>query len=136
MNKKGFTLIEVLIATVIMVSALGALVYGLTQCSGLTETVRNQDIALNAIQEKLEEIANSDISQVMTDYDNQYFPIEDAAGDALLIAPSTQPQPLFVDVTEVLADKLYDVEVTVTWQQRAGRQISRSLTTTLVNIGQ
>lgn len=123
MNKKGFTLIEVLIATVIMVSALGALVYGLSQCTGLTETVRNQDIALNAIQEKLEEIANSDLSQIM-DYDGQTFDITGLTPDS---AGS-------VTIAQVGSSELYDVTVTVTWEQRGPRTMSRTLITTLVQI--
>ena len=133
MNKKGFTLIEVLIATVIMVSALGALVYGLTQCSGLTETVRNRDIALNAVQEKLEEIADSELSKIMeyNDPPNNSFAVVDTQGDDLLIAPPALVNPGQIIVTQIGTTDLYDVTVTVTWQQRAGRQIARSLTTTL-----
>lgn len=122
-NKKGFTLVEVLIATVIMVSALGALVYGLSQCTGLTETVRNQDIASNALQEKLEEIANSDLSQIM-DYDGQTFNITGLTPD-----PAGS-----VTVARVGSSELYDVTVTLTWEQRGPRTMSRTLTTTLVQI--
>ena len=129
-QKDGFTLIEVLIATAIMVSVLGALVYGLSQSSNLVETTRNQDIAFNAAQDKLEEIAHH-IDRIAT-YDNQDFPIEDVAGNDLLTAPANQAEAGVVTVTDVVAGELYDVAVTVTWIQRGGRQISRILTTTLV----
>jgi len=133
-NKKAFTLVEVLLATVIMVSVLGALVYGLGQSSDLIQTSRNQDIALNAAQEKLEEIANSNLSQIMS-YNNaplNSFSVQDAGGnDLLFFGASTAPGQ--VTVTPVAGtNNLFDVEVTVTWQQSGGREIERVLTTTLV----
>ena len=119
-NKRGFTLVEVLIATAIMVSALGALVYALTQNSNLTETMRNQDIALNGAQQRLETIAN-DISNIMN-YNNAPFLVTGLTPDPAGSSTST--------VSEIIANELYDVTVTVTWLQRGGRQISRTLRTT------
>ena len=123
-NKKGFTLVEVLIATAIMVSALGALVYALTQNSNLTETMRNQDIALNGAQQRLETIAN-DISNIMN-YNNAPFLVTGLTPDPAGSSTSTiSPVPG--------TNNLFDVSVTVRWQQRGGRVISRTLNTTLVN---
>jgi prepilin-type N-terminal cleavage/methylation domain-containing protein len=121
-SSAGFTLLEVLMTTAIMVSVLGVLVYGLSQCSNLTQIMRSQDIAVNALQEKLEEIANSDISQIMGNYNGQTF---DIAG--------LTPDPAgSVVVTQIGAVELYDVTVTANWQQGNGRQLSRALNITLV----
>lgn len=126
MNKrKGFTLVEVMLATAIMVTALAAFVYGLTQSANLTETVRNQDIAINAAQEKLEEIANSNLSQIMN-YNK--LPLNSFSVSGLTPTPAGNK----VTVKQVGTTNLYDVTVTVTWQQRGGRQISRTISTTLV----
>lgn len=128
-GKNGFTLIETLISTAIMVSVLGALVYGLSQSAHLSESAKNQDIAFNAAQEKIEEIAN-DLSSI-TNYDKQTFPITDTQGNDLL-ENSGGAAPGQITVKQVGTSRLYDVVITVTWQQRGGRQISRSLSTTLV----
>ncbi|MBN2097683.1 MAG: prepilin-type N-terminal cleavage/methylation domain-containing protein [Candidatus Omnitrophica bacterium] len=130
MNKKGFTLIEVMIATGVMVFVLGALVYGLAQCSTLTETARYQDIALNAIQQKMEEIANN-IATIDTNPPAATFAVVNAQGEALLTTPAGGALPGSVQITPVEAGQLYDVTVTVSWQQGNGRVLSRSLTTTL-----
>jgi prepilin-type N-terminal cleavage/methylation domain-containing protein len=119
-DKRGFTLIEVLMASFIMVLVLSALVYGLSQSLQLTQTVRDQDIAINAAQEKLEEIANN--TQTITGYNNQVFSVAGLTPD-----PAGS-----VSVTQVAATNLYDVTITVGWQQTSGRQISRTVNATLL----
>lgn len=119
-SKQGFTLLEVLITTLIMVSVLGALAYGLNQSTNLTETVRNQDIALSAAQDKIEEIAN-DVDNI-TDYNGQTFNIAGLTPDPAGV----------VAVNQVGSTNLFDINITVSWQQRGGRQISRSVSTVLV----
>ena len=126
--KSGFTLLEVLIATLIMVSVLGSLVYGLSQCSNLTETTRNQGIALNGAQQKLEEITNN--TGQITAYHDQNFPIQDAQGNALLTAPPGQGNPGSVRVIPIGTTNLYNVTITIKWIQRGGRQLAYTITTT------
>lgn len=143
MEKNGFTLMEVLFATVIMVSVLIALVYSLTQAANVTQTVHNQDIALSAAQDMLEEIANSDLNQIMN-YNGQTFAVETevVAADGttttipLLHAPpglNALGHPGSITVAQIGTTNLYNVTVTVTWQQAGGRVLNRSLSTTLVN---
>jgi prepilin-type N-terminal cleavage/methylation domain-containing protein len=135
MKKKGFTLLEVLITTAIMISVLAAVAYGLSQASNLTETMRNQDIAINAARDILEQIIQSDLNDIMNNYNGQNFSIEDVQGQPLLTAPAglnNNNNPIEVTVTGVGSSaNLYDVAVTVTWEQRGHRQLSRTLRTTL-----
>lgn len=130
-SKTGFTLMEVLIATAIMAATLGALAYGFTQSSSLTETVANQDIALNAAQEKLEEIVNSNLSQIM-DYNNP--PLNTFSITGLTPDPAGQVQVVEITIAGTPGStNLYDVSVTINWQQSAGRQLSRRLSATFVD---
>jgi prepilin-type N-terminal cleavage/methylation domain-containing protein len=134
MKQKGFTLLEVLITTAIMISVLAAVAYGLSQSSNLAETMRNQDIAINAAKDILEQIIQSDLNDIMNNYDGQNFPIADVQGNALLTAPAglnDNNNPLEVTVNQVGTTDLYDVVVTVTWEQRGRRQLSRTLRTTI-----
>ena len=124
-RRSGFTLMEVLIATMIMVVVLATLVYGLSQCSNLTETVRNQDAALNAAQAKLEEIANSDLSYIMS-YNGTTFNVTGL--------PSNAQGWVGVSKASTYTNDLYNVTVKIIWQQRGGRRVTRALTTTFIRI--
>ncbi len=126
-------MLEVLIATAIMVIVLGAMVYGLSQCSNLTQTVHNQDIAMNAVQQKLEEIANSDISQIISNYDGQTFTVNGLNNPVDPTDPTELIDHGQVAATPLGVGDLFDVTVTVSWRQKGSRQITRALTTTLVN---
>lgn len=55
-NTKGFTLVEVLISTVIMGFALGSILIVFTRCSLATETFENTTIAVNHINSTFEEM--------------------------------------------------------------------------------
>ena len=126
-KKRGFTLAEALIASVILVVTAIAFLDNLIQCSNLTETVSLKDIALNAARGKLEEIAHSDLTQVMT-YNGQTYPVTG------LTAPVGQTNPLSVAVTQVGTTNLFEITITVNWQQR-GRLMSRIIRTTLISKG-
>jgi len=130
-TKRGFTLIEVLAATFIMTVALGAFVAGINPWTSITETVRNQDIALNAAREQLENIINN--ADVIMSFHNQTFPVDDGQGNTLLVAPSGQSYPGRITVSQVAGtSNLFDVTVDVSWQERGGRVLSRNLRTTVV----
>jgi len=131
MGKQGFTLIEVLIAFGLMITVLVALVYSLTQAVEVTNVARNQDIALAAISDKFEEIAN-DLNNIAT-YDGQVFAVQADTGAGLVDLLATPPgmaNPGLVTING-LAANLFDVTVRVSWQQKPGRAASfRELTTT------
>lgn len=128
MNRKksvmGFTLVEVMISTAILVTVLGAMAYGINQSLSLTRIVRNQDIAVNIAQAKLEEIANSDLSELPGSFDGSFSIVEE---EGLNSAVGT------VAVGTVAgATGLFNVSVTVDWQQNVNKQLSRTITTTLL----
>ncbi|MCM8786680.1 MAG: hypothetical protein NC935_01345 [Candidatus Omnitrophica bacterium] len=58
-NKKAFSLIEILLATVVLVVALGSIVIGFIACFILNESSRNLTIATTHAQYVLEEIKDS-----------------------------------------------------------------------------
>ncbi|MFC1698639.1 prepilin-type N-terminal cleavage/methylation domain-containing protein [Candidatus Omnitrophota bacterium] len=134
MDKKGFTMIELLIATTVMVTILLAVVYSLMQAQEVTSIANNQDIALSAIQDKLEEIAN-DLGNIMN-YDQQTFAVEADQGGGvmtpLLNTPPGLANPGQVTVNQIAGTNLFDVTVTVSWEQKPGRIVSRDLSTTFI----
>ncbi|MFC1632152.1 prepilin-type N-terminal cleavage/methylation domain-containing protein [Candidatus Omnitrophota bacterium] len=133
MDKKGFTMIELLIATTVMVTILLAVVYSLMQAQEVTSIANNQDIALSAIQDKLEEIAN-DLGNIMN-YDQQTFAVAANQGGVITPLLNTPPglaNPGQVTVNQIAGTNLFDVTVTVSWEQKPGRRVSRDLSTTFI----
>ena len=92
-KKKCFTLIETLVATMVMTIVLGSLAFSLSYFLNTAGISNSQNIAANAAQTKLEEISRSDISQIITNFDNQTFPVLDSYGNALLTPPENLTNP-------------------------------------------
>jgi len=122
-NKSGFTLIEVMVAALILIGTATAFLDALIQNSNIISASIPYDVALNACQEKLEELTSSDLSQIMN-HDNEAFNITGLSG-------SNQG---LVDVALVTKNeycRIYNITTTATWQQQ-GRELSVSLNASIV----
>jgi type II secretory pathway pseudopilin PulG len=110
--KKGFTLIEVLIATIILTGAILAILSTLIQCSNLQESSKNLSLTISAARAKVEEMRNVDFSDLITDYNGPF----DVSG---LNAKGR------VDTSYVAgsSNKLINVRVVICWRQKGGRII-------------
>ena len=67
-SKQGYTLIEVLVAAVVVVIALVAVVRLYVFCSFLSEMTGNMTRATSAAQSKMEEIRNYTYTSIASDY--------------------------------------------------------------------
>lgn len=63
--KKGFSLVEVLIAIIILTLSIGALLLTYANCFILIDLVRNVNSATNAAQEIMEELRSMPFTQLM-----------------------------------------------------------------------
>ena len=118
-QQSGFTLIEVVIAMILLTAGLLTLlsvVLGGMLQRGVT---REYDIARNAAFAKIEEIRAQDFSDIYTDYNMEYFEVPG------LITPTgwTLPGKIVKIVAGVEYDgvddsalDLYDITVTIRWQ--------------------
>jgi len=137
-NAKGFTLVEVLISTVIMGFALGSILLVFTRCSLATETFENTTIAVNHIHSAFEEMRkmNSITNIVAQDWstwgrNNNYIDLDnkDCVTTDFLIDEDcekitvTYPSGQTADPLEIL--------VSITWEDRidagSGRQLQAEL---------
>ncbi|MEK7309195.1 MAG: prepilin-type N-terminal cleavage/methylation domain-containing protein [Planctomycetota bacterium] len=104
----GFTLIEVIIAmillTVGLMTLLSVTLGGMLQ----REVTREYDIARNAASAKIEEIRAQDFDDVAA-YTGTYFAVVG------LTAPTGWTNPGFISVNNTVSD-LYDVTVTIRWR--------------------
>jgi prepilin-type N-terminal cleavage/methylation domain-containing protein len=115
--RNGFTLLEILIATVIVAAGVAAIVWAFSAGLFAASDTESVDLALNIAQAKMEELRNTTF------------------GDLADSGPAADPAfPAFstaVNVTEGL-DPM-EITVTVTWDTRGG-QTSVVLTTLRANI--
>jgi len=107
-QKDGFTLIEVIIAMVLL--SVGLLTLLSVTMGGMVqrEVTREYDIARNAASAKMDEIRAQDFSDV-SDYDGDYF------GVIGLTAPAGWTNPGRITVNSTVSD-LYDITVTIRWR--------------------
>ena len=88
LKKKGFTLIELMLAVMILVVVLVALLGGYLLAFNLNETAKNLTVANYSVEQKLEEIRRYNFNLIFNDYNNSVFRAENAikkedlAGDA------------------------------------------------------
>lgn len=136
MNKTGFTLIELMIGAVVLVTALLGLLGVFTGCFGLNETARNLTIAINGSQQRLEEMRRhtlANFDSIVGDCSpggsvgntftiNNWLPAAEQGAVIYILNPQTGA----ILNTSPAANPgltLYEVRITVCWRQRGGRII-------------
>jgi len=105
---EGFTIIEVIIAMVLLATGLLALLSVTMGGMAQRQVTREYDIARNAASAKIEEIRGLDFSDVV-DYHNANFAVDG------LMTPTGWANPGLVTVNSSVSD-LYDVTVTIRWR--------------------
>lgn len=108
---KGFTIIEIMLSVVVLVSLLVGLMGIYIYCFELQETANNTTIALNQARAKLEEIRNSGFDSIITNYNNKTWPLSALDGR------------MRTEATSVVTGSLIDIRVVVCWRQKGGRII-------------
>jgi len=141
MNKRrvdqlGFTLMELMIAAAILVVALSGLLHAFSACFVLNETSRNQTLALNGLQEKIEKIRSVDFSTIYSTYNGTTFyldedGVDDPADDWFL------PRQDHIGVIQVINDgtdaaavtgsDLLQVRLVICWRQNGSRIIGEDM---------
>ena len=102
--KRGITLLEILIATVILTIGVTAVIWAFNTGIFASSDVENMDLALNIAQAKMEEIKNTD-----------FVNLSDSAPSADANFPRFS---VTVNVAESQNPKR--VDVTVTWDAKGG----------------
>jgi len=116
LKKEGFTLLEVLIATIIFTVSVVAILWALNSGIYATSDIENVDLALNIAQAKMEEIKNTAFGSLAD---------SSPAADANFPRFSTT-----VNVAE--GQNPMQVDVTVAWSVKGG-QTSIALATLVAN---
>lgn len=117
LSDRGFTLIEVMIATAILVIVVCGILATYISCLELISLSKNLTFAVNASQRKIEEIRDYNFSLIYTDYNNQTFSVDE-------IAPGDSRGVIYVDNSN---PDLLKLTIAVCWRQRANRIIGEDL---------
>lgn len=117
MSVTGFTLMELMFAVAILVTALLGILLTYLTCFELISTAHNLTLATNAVQGKIEEIRDYNFYDIYSDYDGQTFPVNEiAVGNSLGV--------VYVDNTD---PDLLEITVSICWRQRGNRIIGEDL---------
>ncbi|MFH1655613.1 MAG: type II secretion system protein [Candidatus Omnitrophota bacterium] len=109
-HSKAFTLMELMIAALILAIVLVGLLASYLSCMQLAEIAKNTSIAMNAARAQTEHIEEHDFDNIKIDYDNEAFPLVNLTGMGVSYVDDTDPDLLLVTVT-------------VCWRQQRGRVI-------------
>ena len=113
-TSQGFTLVELLMAVIILGFVLVGLIQVFLQCSVLAELSSNKTTAMSELQGKMEEIRNSTYSSIAGTYDNATFDLSQLTGKGV------------IDVDSTNAD-LLEIKIVASWQNKYGRIIGEDL---------
>ena len=105
-SKKSFTLVEVLIATVIVAIALCGILASYVGCFELLSTTKNVNIAINAIEGLLEDIRNTTFTQIYDTYADLNFTVNNMPANRGVV---------FIDDTD---PEMLKVTISVCWRQK------------------
>lgn len=113
-NVSGFTLIEVLMAMLILMPIFVGVVYVFVQGVELSDVARHSSEAVRLLRTKVTEIEKTPFNQISTNYNNVTFTTSNINGIGVIYIDASQ--------TDVV-----DVTLTFSWQERSGRIIGEDL---------
>ena len=133
MNKKrvqqqGFTLVELMIAVLILTISLSGLLHAFSTCFILNENSRNISLALNGAQEMIEQIRNDDFDDIYDTYNGGMFNL----GSDWFLSDNDHKGVIEVikngsDTASITNDDLLQVRVVICWRQQGGRIIGEDI---------
>lgn len=126
LNKKGFTLVELLIASAILVFALTGLLGLFISCIFLNQSNRNLTVATTHAQFVLEDIKNQNFAGIPA-YSKTWTNAEIPVKWPSLTSNSLLDQEYFV--ISVTGTDILDIALTVNWKDRKVRNRSITLQT-------
>jgi len=106
----GFTLVELLVSTLILMVVIVSLLVSYIRCLELTELSKNMASAINVSRSRMEQIKNTDFDQVATNYNNVSFTSANFNGRGVSYITTVNPD-------------LVQVTITFCWRQTNGRII-------------
>lgn len=121
-NNEAFSLMELMLGTLVLVIALVSISVAYVSCFELNETSRNTTLFINAAQKEMEEIKNTAFSAI-TSYS---FSPDYLTGNSIGIVNVDNTDPQLLEVT-----------VTICWRQKSGRIVGEDTNLNgVINVGE
>ncbi len=96
---KGFSLVEILIASGIFLLAFVGILMSYLTCLDLAQFSKNTSIAVRAVQGRMETIRNTPVNQIKATYDRVTFATSGLTGIGVSYVDDTNPSLLTVTIT-------------------------------------
>ncbi len=110
LNKNGFTLVEIMVATGVFLMSISGVVYSYLKCMELQDLGRNISIANQAVKNKMEDIKATSFANISTTFNNATFTANNINGRGVIYVNSSNPV-------------LLQIKVVFCWRQQNGRLI-------------
>ena len=107
-KKAAFTLVELLVATAVMLVAVAGILMSYLRCMELNEISRNSAVAVQAASSRMERIKAAPFNQIWANYHNVAFDVPGLNGRGVSYVDASDPE-------------LLEVNVAVCWVQKNGR---------------
>lgn len=115
---RGFTLVELLLAVLILGFTLVGLIQVFIRCSALSELAENKTIVVSELQGKMEEIRGHDFNSIATDYIFSGTP-----GNTFNLNQITGMGVIYIDEFFSGDSGLLRVKIVASWEDKNGRII-------------
>lgn len=128
LNKKGFSLVELMVAVAILMAVVIGIFYGFTNAFQAMADSKHRTVATNLAQQKLEEVKNS-AGLLYPYYSTKYYTEK-------LVETTNQSDKFYTVVvaTNSVETNLEEVNATVSWHDRNGVQKDVRLTTLVYDL--
>lgn len=113
-NVSGFTLVEVLMAMLILMPIFLGILYVFIRGVELSDIARHSSEAVRLLRTKAAEIENTPFNQISNNYNNITFTTSNINGTGVSYVDASQPN-------------IIDVTLTFSWKERSGRVIGEDL---------
>lgn len=131
-SQQGFTLAELMVAALILVTILVGLLASYVTCFDLNETSKNTTLAVDAAQQKMAQVSDYSFANACSNFNNTNFTLADS--DLALMPAGESRGKIYVyaytgsSTSNSCADCTCDydmlrVVVSVCWRQKSGRVI-------------
>ena len=121
-TSKGFTLVELLFATLILGFTLVGLLQVFFRCNVLAQMAQDKSAAMSLVQGKMEEIRNYTYSSIAADYASG-----GAVGDTFSLTPLTGMGVVYIDEFTAGDANLLQIKIVGSYEDRFERIIGEDL---------